>query len=138
MRNRVKRSGHHSDYINGTEGPTTTEQSRGAIQKSDFSPPPAPIQVDATKLQVRVQPTMSSLFADTLLVQELEMRRLCEKSRVQGLTESELKSYKDLVDSLVKLSKEQRAIDARTRMEELTDEQLLLELNKITGDVLGE
>lgn len=141
MRKRSGKSGEWSDWINGEEEPpTVTEQSAGAITKSDFDNrivPTAP-SVDGTTLSVRVQPNLVSLFADPLVIQELEMKRLIDTAEERPLDDKEISKYRDLVDTLVKLSKEQRAINAKIKMDDLTDAELMKTIKEISKDVLGE
>lgn len=123
MRNRVKRSGHLSDWVPEEDlGPTVAEESQGAITKAAFSAPPKPY--DGSEIQVRVQPSMSRLFDDPMVVLEQEMARLATKATEVGLSDREVRKYRDLVDSLVKLSREHRAIQLKSEVDDLSDVEL--------------
>lgn len=70
---------------------------------------------------------MSYLLSAPSLIIEREMDRLSQQS---SLTDSDVKRFRQLVDSLVALSREKRALDTKQRFDELSDAELEQELRK--------
>jgi hypothetical protein len=79
------------------------------------------------KLEFRMRPSIDELLDDGLQIIWEEFCRLRQKAKSEGLSSSEIRMFTNLSDSLVKLSKEDRA-----RME------LLDFSSKSTDDLLKE
>lgn len=110
------------------------EQSVGSIKASDITGPPLLAKQAPAPLSVRIQPTMHSLFEDSKVIAENELRRLVDISSERSLTDKEIRRYRDLVESVCKQSREQRALDAQMRMDTLTDEELAKQLMEIAKE----
>lgn len=115
----------YSDWVSGPkeEQETVYEEAKGAIKASDFLPT-APARPDGTAIRVRIQSDMSTLISAPSLIIEREMDRLSEKQEQGRLDAEDIKVFRQLVDSLVALSREKRALDAKQQMDALTDVEL--------------
>lgn len=128
MTKRIKKSGELADWMRSdpNEQPDPVELAKGAIKPSDFLPT-APAKYEGTEVRVRIQSDMSYLLSAPSLIIEREMDRLSQQS---SLTDSDVKRFRQLVDSLVALSREKRALDTKQRFDELSDAELEQELRK--------
>lgn len=92
------------------------------IANSTPSPRPS-IPVD-TQAPVVVVPSTSDLLARSLGIINNELTRLQRRSNSSGLEQEDVRMLRALIQSLVEVSAEERAISRGTDLDKMSDEEL--------------
>jgi len=81
------------------------------------------------KLGPRIKPHISQLLQGSYCVAALELKRLVAKAELDGLNSTEMRKFKDLTETVVRLAREEREQEKRFNIADLTEDQFI-ELSK--------